>query len=163
MLPLQEQFLQSDGKPVLVGDRLVQQSATLDIADGSFTLRFLSGQREGHGIRAKTKDGWIELSDGTRTKVLDTWFSPDLPDHVTHRFHCRQGVLRLWNTYRTRHPSGDVTQDMWTGNAGMVLLDEGPQRRTYGCSRGDGPFDPGSLVVEITWNEAAIRYALSAP
>ena len=155
MIPLKDQFVRSRGQPLLIDNQLVHQSATIDSPEGSVTLRYLSGERDGHGIRLKAVDGWIELSDGSRAKTVDTWFHAELPDHVTHRFKCRSGVLRLWNVYRVNHPGGMETLDMWTGNAGMVMLVEGDHRRTYGCSRGgDKSFDPRSLVVEIEWAEA---------
>jgi len=147
---LQEQFIRSNGQWVEVGGLLVCQSFLLDITAGQFTLHFLRGDRATHGIRAKARDGSIALSEGSEAQAVDTWFQPELPDQVTHRFHSRGGI-RFWNVYRVNHPDGTSTIDMWTGNAGMVLLESARQCHVYGCSRGTGDFDPANLVIEISW------------
>jgi hypothetical protein len=152
-MSLQELFLQSGGRPIQVDNWTVGQSALIPVRDGSVTIRLLSGKRRGHGIRLKARDGSIELSDGSRVKVVDTWFDASLPDEITYQVRADDGHIRMWNVYQTVHPNGEITQDMWTGDAGMVLLSESSNKRTYGCSPGNSAFNPRSLVIEVEWIE----------
>jgi hypothetical protein len=46
-----------------------------------------------------------------------------------------------------------VTEDKWTGNAGLVVLRSVAGYRSYGCSDGIGEFDPEDLKFELTWEE----------
>lgn len=66
---------------------------------------------------------------------------------------CQTGRLKVWNIYRVGHPSG-VTEDQWTGNAGMVLAAETPESRRYRCSDGVGAFDLSDFEFEVQWSEA---------
>jgi hypothetical protein len=149
---LQEMFVASGGRPIQFFDSLVRQADSIPIVEGLVTVRFLSGDAHGHGIRLKAKRGWIELSDGSRSEVVDTWRSPDLPDEITYRVSSPSGSLSFWNVYKIVHSDGVVTEDMWTGNAGMVKVSEIQNKRTYACSPG-GPdeFAPQRLIVEIEW------------
>jgi hypothetical protein len=148
---LQYAFFRSHGQPVLVGQWIVRQADRIPIDTGRVTVRFVKGKRPDHGIRLKANGGWIELSDHRRVATVDIWREPCLPDVIEHRVCCPTGELGVWNIYRVRHPNGTVTEDMWTGNAGMVLLEEEPTKRTYGCSSGIEAFDPSELVVQIEW------------
>ncbi len=151
---LQELFIESRGQPVQVGGVLVRQGDVLPITKGRVTIRFLRGQAKDHGVRLETKNGWIELTDGSRAMVVDTWRSPEFPDEISYRVSCPQKDLDMWNIYRLFHTGGLVTEDMWTGGAGMVLLEGCPNRRVYGCSAGgSGEFAPDTLVVEVEWHE----------
>ena len=108
------------------------------------------------GIRLKAKGGWIERSDGRHAEVVDTWRVPGLPDEISYKVSCPRGSLMTWNIYRVRHYDGTITEDMWTGNAGLVLLSEQPHNRIYGCSPGGcGGFEPQDLVIELEWKECS--------
>ena len=138
----------------MVDGVLVKQADSIPLRNGLVTIRFIKGDEKDHGIRLSVKRGWIELSDGSHVKGVDTWRAPDLPDEITYRVSTPDRSLVLWNIYRTFHPKGAVTEDMWTGNAGLVVLSSEPNKRTYGFSRGGGSeFDPDALVVEVEWKE----------
>jgi hypothetical protein len=149
---LQYLFVESMGQPVVIDGVRVRQRDSIPIAKGRVTVRFTNGDKEDHGIRLKAAGGYILLSDGTKAEAVDTWRSADLPDEITYTVSCRAGNIAIWNIYRVFHAEGVVTEDMWTGNAGMVLLKDAPNKRVYGCSRGGGAeFDPQALTVEIEW------------
>jgi len=149
---LQQLFTESNGKPVVVGNAIVKQSDTVPMMKGKVTIRFVGGDLSDQGLRLKAKRGWIELSDGSRAEVVDTWRDPDRPDEISYEVSCPSGCLMLWNIYRLIHASGVITEDMWTGNAGMVMTSGGPNRRTYACSPGGkSEFNPNGLIVELEW------------
>jgi hypothetical protein len=150
---LQELFIESEGRPVRVGEWLVRQLDVIPIKTGKLTIRFLKGDDESHGIRLKATDGWIEMSDGAHAKVVDTWRAPGLSDEISYRVHCPSGAIKVWNIYKNKHPDGTTTVDMWTGNSGLVVLADEVRKLTYGCSRNTGDFDPRCLVVQIEWSE----------
>lgn len=151
---LQYLFIESSGHPVQIDGLAVMQADSIPISQGYVTIRFLKGYQQDHGVRLKAKGGWIELSDGSHAEVVDTWRSPGLPDEITYKVSSPQKRLGLWNIYRIVHPDGTVSEDMWTGNAGIVVLQDRPNKRTYGCSPGGGDrFDPDALIVEVEWRE----------
>ena len=148
---LQQMFIESNGCPVMVGQCRVMQMDRIPIGSADVTIRFL-GQPTGiHGVILKSAKGGISLSDGRAVKSLCVWDDPDLPREVTHHVECPDGELRVWNVYRIAHPTGEVTEDSWTGNAGMVLVCEDARLRRYKCSAGPGPFDPDQFNFEICW------------
>jgi hypothetical protein len=149
---LQNLFVKSAGKPVMVGPWLVTQAARIPICHGVVTVRFISAPDSTEGICLKAKQGTILLSDGSATETLRVWCEPNLPAIVRHRVQCPRELL-LWNIYRVYHPTGETTEDYWTGEAGMVLLAEQPRYRRYGCSDWRSPFDPYRLVFDIEWCE----------
>src|SRR5205807_1167153 len=94
----------------------------------------------------------IKLSDGSTVRRLYIWHEPDLPAKVEHNVSClRGGRLKFWNIYRVSHSDGTVTEEQWTGNAGMILVDESQRSRHYRCSDGVGPFDERDLELVIEW------------
>jgi hypothetical protein len=150
---LQYLFIQSRGSPVVVGDWLVHQLARIPIRVGVIRVRMLSPPDKSQGVCLKAEGGAILLSDGSSTETLQVWHEPDLPDTVVHRVNCPSNELRVWNTYRVRHPTGQTTIDHWTGAAGMVLLEEHLSSRRYGCNDWRDPFDPSRFSFEVAWNE----------
>jgi hypothetical protein len=148
---LQYAFVESRGKPVRVGKQIVTQADRVPIKKGRVRLVFLSAKGQEQGVYLKAKDGWVEMSDGGRTETLVVWKHPPLPDVVEHNVYCPSEGLTVWNAYRVVHPDGTVTEDMWTGNAGMVILEDAPQSRVYGCSTGEGDFDATQLVFRLEW------------
>ena len=148
---LQQMFIESNGCPVMVGQYRVMQGDRIPLESADVTIRFL-GQPTGiHGVILKSAKGGISLSDGRVVKSLCVWDDPDLPREATHHVECPDGDLRVWNVYRIAHPTGEVTEDSWTGNAGMVLVCEDARLRRYKCSAGPGPFDPDQFEFEICW------------
>jgi hypothetical protein len=155
---LQQLFIDSQGKPVEIDGVVIKQSDLIPIFKGKVTIRFIGGSDGNCGIRLKAKQGKIALTNGSSADIVDTWQSKELPPEITYLVHCPEGQLRLWNIYRTAHPNGLTTEDMWTGNAGMVLLSERPNVRRYGCSHGGiGRFNPKSLIVEVQWDDSGLN------
>lgn len=143
------------GQPVALAGLVVKQGDDIPLAAGQIIIRLGGIDNQGHGVRLKARGGWIELSDGRRAEVVDTWRAPGLPDVITYTVSCPSGGLLLWNIYQVTHPNGEITEDMWTGNAGMTLLSARPNGRTYGCSPGGGgDFEPRRLIVEVEWRAA---------
>ena len=157
---LQYAFGETDEDWVQVGENKVYQIGRIPIHRGDIVLRFLtqwnSGDCERNGIRLNPgTNGTITLSDGLKSegRPLYIWHEPDLSDEARYPVVCPSGELVVSNIYRIRHDSGLVTEDRWTGNAGMVLLEEKSGYRRYGCSDGIGPFDPTNFEFEIEWQE----------
>ena len=152
---LQDLFIQSQGKPVSVGDRVVTQLCRIPVRRGVVEFRFISPPDSDQGLCVKAKGGAIVLSDGTSTETLHIWHEPGLPETVVHRVACPYGELLVWNIYRVHHTTGEITEDYWTGNAGMVALHEGSGHRRYACSDWRTPFDPSVLIFQVDWSDQA--------
>jgi hypothetical protein len=95
--------------------------------------------------------GTTVLSDGTETSAVKTWDEPDLPRSITYTLLPVGQPLGVFNKYRTYHHSGFVTEDNFTGNAGMAVTELGPAKRLYECSNGSGPLSLDALVFELSW------------
>jgi hypothetical protein len=148
---LQYLFVESRGRPVVVGKFLVSQACRIPIRRGLVKFHFVSSPDSAQGLCVKAKGGTITMSDGSSTESLHNWHEPGLADRVEHRVSCPKNELLVWNIYRVRHPTGETTEDYWTGDAGMVLLEERAGYRRYGCSDWRSPFDPSALVFEVEW------------
>lgn len=151
---LQEQFLRSGGRPVVIAGRTIVQMDRIGIPDtAQITIRFVSKAIcEGNAVVvALPKPGRIFLSDGTAVQALKIWDDPALPREVTYKVEASGQLLQVYNKYRTRHGPDFVTEDNFTGNAGMIVTDLQPDCRLYECSNGPGKFSPSDLVFEITW------------
>ena len=149
----QELFLRSRGKPIVVNGREVCQMTRIPIRRGLVRIRFNSTPDGTQGICVRAKGGWVELSDGSRSERLMIWNEPGLPNSITHRVNCPEDELLIWNVYRVHHPTGEVTEDSWTGNAGMVLVYGSSGYRRFECSDWRNPFDPSVLTFEIEWKD----------
>jgi len=148
---LQELFIESRGESVQVGQQYVVQRDLIPVKYGNVTVRFL-GQPEGiHGVVFKSIKGGVTLSDGSVVRTVHIWDETELPREVTHHVECPDGKLSVWNIYRTKHRTGEITEDYFTGNAGMVVICKAPKVRRYNCSAGPGPFDPEQFLFEIRW------------
>ena len=146
---LQELFVKSLGKPVRLDNRVVFQLCRIPINHGMVTISLLSPPNSDEGICIKAPNGAIELSDGTASETVYVWHEPNLPTRLSHHVNCPNGELLIWNIYRVHHPNGEVTVDFWTGNAGMTLLTDAPNRRRYACSDWRGSFDPPAIQFEV--------------
>lgn len=153
-MSLAELFIRSRGKPVEVNGHSVVLMDRIPITTGKIRLEFIgpSGMAD-RGVALESSKGWIELSDGKKVRLLHTWDDPSLPRKVEHSVMCPDGELKVWNIYRTRHSSGLITVDAWTGNAGMLVKRIGDNCRDYACSSGPGEFDPSELIIRILWTE----------
>lgn len=150
MITLQDRFVASHGAPLRVNGVDIVQMDRIHVRHG--TVRVIAqAARAGQGIALKVPSGTITLSDGRETPVLHIWFDPGLPLDVTHVVNCRGGELRVWNIFRTVHPNGAVTEDAWTGNAGMAVVEREAHRRRYQCSPGSAAsWEPQlDVIVEV--------------
>lgn len=135
-----------------VGDQEVVQSDRLPIGQGVLKLTFQRPLVD-QGVAVKPVRGKVRLSDGTYVPLLHVWYDPKLPLEVIHEVSSRTGEVLVWNIYRVRHTNGVVTEDAWTGNAGMIVSNLGDRRRRYQCSKGPGPFEP-RFEFEASWEGA---------
>jgi hypothetical protein len=149
---LQEQFIESKGAPILVNGQKVVQMDCIPIFSGVVTIHFLGANNRMFGVAMKSPIGRIELSDGTHTKTVISWDEPGMPRSVEYAVACPDGELRLWNVYRVVHLSGEITEDAWTGNAGMLVETLGGNTRRYKCSSGPGKFSPDEFSFEVAWS-----------
>ncbi|HXK59524.1 MAG TPA: hypothetical protein PLP42_06460 [Acidobacteriota bacterium] len=150
-LSLQELFLRSGGKSVRVGDHQVIQMDRIPIRAGRVVIQFLDPPTGVHGVAIKAKGGGIELSDGRWVELVHLWDEPGFPRRIEHNVDCPEGWLRLWNIYRTKHKTGEVTEDAWTGNAGMIVDYADAGVRRYRCSAGPDEFNPDNFKFGVSW------------
>jgi hypothetical protein len=148
---LQERFAETRGSPIIVDDLEVIQMDRIPVTECFVTIEMLGDQTGRFGVALKSRMGGIELSDGRLVKLLYTWNEPRLPSKVAHRVECPDGELRVWNIYRVNHSTGHVSEDAWTGNAGMIVEQITDNKRLYHCSSGPGSFDPEEFKFELSW------------
>jgi hypothetical protein len=152
MKTLQEQFVETRGQPLHLDGVEVVQMDRIAVRHGVVSVSTNSACA-GQGIALKAPSGAIRLSDGQAVPLLHIWFDPGLPLAVAHEVDCREGELRVWNIFRTVHPNGAITEDKWTGNAGMAIVDAQPRRRRYRCSPGTAESFNPQLHVTIEAEE----------
>jgi hypothetical protein len=129
-MALQDAFVQSEGAPVELNGLSVVQADRISIRRGWVQIEFLSAPEvldalSCQGLGLEAKGGSIRLSDGTAVPLLHVWHKPDLPPRVLHWVDCPTNELLVWNIYQIRHYSGFITDDCFTGNAGMVVTQKG--------------------------------------
>jgi hypothetical protein len=153
MRSLRQMFIDSKGRPLTIDGAQVVQMDRWPCIRGRITLT-ASEARPDEGVSLKVTKGAILLSDGPGVPHLHVWFEPGLPLTEKYFIECDDGELRVWNIYRTKHSSGVITEDAWTGNAGMIVTAAAPNKRLYRCSRNLGPFDP-SFEFSLEWEPLA--------
>lgn len=153
---LQDRFVESKGSPLLIDGRKIIQMDEVRLPDRcDLTIRFV-GERvfEGNAaVIAIDRPGKIFLPDGSFVNSLITWDDPGLPREMCYRISSAEKLLRVYNKYRVRHSADFVTEDNFTGNAGITIIDVGPGYKRYGCSNGPKSFSPDDLVFEVEWIE----------
>ncbi|MCC6699388.1 MAG: hypothetical protein IT365_27430 [Candidatus Hydrogenedentes bacterium] len=154
---LQYRFLESHGNPLQIGNMKVIQCDRLAISKGIVKLRFLSEATGKQGVALKAKKGGIRMSDGKRVQRLNIWHETNLPPNVEYEVECPTGELTLWNIYRMQHPDGSMTEDEWTGNAGMIIVEQKNGYRRYGCSDSFDTFSPANLEFEVEWDNFSVN------
>ncbi|HZT01151.1 MAG TPA: hypothetical protein VFA39_02665 [Steroidobacteraceae bacterium] len=153
---LQQQFLESHGAPVTLGELTVIQMDRVMIPVHSTIEVTFVGEKvysDCAAVLGVSRKGKIKLSDGTYATAVAIWDQSDLPRVVNHEVIAPDGCLQVYNKYRVQHPSGLATEESFTGNAGMVVTDLGPNVRLYECSKGPGSFDKRALVFKVSWAE----------
>ena len=151
---LQEQFLRTKGRPVLVGDENVIQQDQVELPEMAIVEVHFLGNRpfDDNGVVLSIRSpGAIHLSDGTPASAVKIWDEQGLPRFARHVVDSKGQPLKIHNKYKIRHRTDEVTEDNFTGNAGMVVTQTAPNGRRYECSNGPGAFSKGDLVFEIAW------------
>jgi hypothetical protein len=153
---LQQQFLENRGAPVALGELTVIQMDRVKIPLHSIVEVMFIGEKVYSDCAAAlgvSRKGKIKLSDGTYATAVAIWDQSDLPRVVTHEVVAPDGCLQVYNKYRVWHSSGLATEESFTGNAGMVVTELGPNVRLYECSKGPGSFDKNALIFKVSWTE----------
>jgi hypothetical protein len=97
------------------------------------------------------KGGGIGVSEGITKRFVSIWDDLDGPRVRIFKVCAGSERLQVFNQYRIRHRSGLVTEDYFTGNAGMVVTAISRAKRRYECSTGTGSFSK-DFVFEIEWS-----------
>jgi hypothetical protein len=156
MESLQAAFVRTKGLPIERDGCLIAQMDRISIPSHALvTIQFVGDQRFVDNAAAIAVDrnsgGWIALSDGTRVHAVATWDDDALARQLTHEVYAPEFELRVYNKYRIRHSSGLITEDSFTGNAGIVVSEKNSDSRLYECSNGSGGFDKRNLVFRVSW------------
>jgi hypothetical protein len=152
-MSLQEMFVRSHGQPIVLGERTVVQMDKVDLAGTvEAKIQFVGAEFyvNNAAVIAIRKPGKIFLSDGSVTNAVQIWDEPGLPRVAIHVVDSAGQPLEVYNKYRTRHGSGFVTEDSFTGNAGMIVTALSPLKKRYECSNGPGQFST-DLIFELSW------------
>lgn len=108
---------------------------------GRVRFQFVSQPRDClQGVDLKPEGGAVQLVRGELIQTLRTWNDPRHEHIVEYPYTSEKRLLRVWNVYQRQWPDGRVTEEKWTGNAGMVVEDRGAAGWLFRC--GDGPSDP---------------------
>jgi len=155
MKTLQYAFIESKGAPLDVNGQVVQQIDKLKIREGLVVVKLISPLNGSQGVCLKAPGGGIVLSNGSTAEAVHIWNEGGLPSTIEHAVRCPTGELRIWNVYRIRHRNGTITEEAWTGNAGMVVTAIDGNTRTYECSDGTGDFNPRDFIFSVSLNRVS--------
>lgn len=151
---LKDQFLKTRGKPLCIDGKRIIQMDRIEIPERVLVhVKFL-GERiylENAAVIAVQKPDRIYLSDGSTASAVAIWDEPDLPRQVRHVVESQNRCLEIYNKYRNRHSDDFITEDHFTGDAGMHVVEVARNVRRYECSNGIGPFSLDDLVFELRW------------
>lgn len=155
MHTLQEQFLASKGQPIQCDGNVIIQMDVVSIPEhANVKVSFLGASYfAGNGVAIKARGGRIYLSDGSYAETVCIWDTPEHSRSVIHKVFAPNRELRVWNVYRIEHSSGAITEDSWTGNAGMIVEQQSGQIRRYRCSNGIGARNFADLMFEVVWTD----------
>jgi hypothetical protein len=98
-------------------------------------------------VDVKIEDGCLTLVDGTEVSLLRTWTDSRYDNIVEYPYFTRAGRLFVCNVFKRLWPSGRVTEENWTGNAGFWVDEISPLDRIYHCSHGAAPTPDFSLFI----------------
>jgi hypothetical protein len=150
-LSLQQLFLESRGGPIAFEGTSIVQLDRFEIESPCIVeLRFLGEANPDEAAVFETDSpGILKLSDGSETRAVATWDDPALPRRIRYGFEPKGQPLLVSNRYRLFHRTDFVTEDRFTGNAGMIVESISARARRYACSNGLGSFDPTNLTFEV--------------
>lgn len=145
---LSEKFAASHGQPQDVDGHAVVQMARIPCKKGDRLLLTMDRPtgKAGQGVRVKLPGGAFIVNGETQSDVV-LWAAtaPEVVEVSIAKCKRAGGEVRVWNCWRGPHDQIMA----WTGNAGIVVEQEGDSWR-LGCSdgRGDPTFD--DLIVGIS-------------
>ena len=142
-ISLQEMFIRSRGRPIDIDGRTIVQEDKIDLAGVvEATIEFVGDVvfRDNAAVIAIPKPGKILLSDGTAANAVQIWDEVGLPRVATHIIESAGLPLRIHNKYRIHHSREFITEDNFTGDAGMIVTRISSCKRRYECSNGPDSF-----------------------
>ena len=117
------------------------------------TLEFLSEPNIDQAADIKVEDGYLTLAAGEHVSLLRTWHDPNYESKVQYTGHSRTGRILVYNVSRLAR-AGRMSEEKWTGNAGMLVEQTGPREWLYRCSSAvSSPPDFGDIVFRVIINE----------
>jgi hypothetical protein len=151
---VQDLFLTSQGKPVRIGGKKIILTDRVKIpARTKVSISFIGERifRNNGAVIAIRHPGKIFMSDGSKAQAVVTWDEPNLPRKITYVVSSANQHLEVYNRYRIKHSDDFVTEDSFTGNAGMHVTQVSHSVRRYECSNGLVPFKLDDLIFELSW------------
>ena len=139
-------------KTILWGSHEIRTSLKLSVpCAGTMSLRFLSPPDPiPQAIDIKIPSGGVKLRGGEVVPLLRTWQDERYEDSVEYEYEAPERCLFVWNAYRVDWPSGTVTEEKWTGNAGFWVDQKSDKTLVFHCSPGPiGRPDFERLVFEL--------------
>jgi hypothetical protein len=140
-------------KHICWGDRCVQTHDRIALPKRAWLrariLRCVSDPQQGFDL--KLLQGSIHVPKVGPVDHLRTWCNPGLDGTVEYEIETESGFVQFWNVFKRHWPSGLITEERMTGNAGFWIDSTSDLRRVYHCSSGEvrvPEFE--SLVVEVT-------------
>lgn len=145
---LGELYQQARSHLVQVAGRQVLASARLQLSDpGAFDVQVTFGHADppqGLLLRGAPR----EVAVGRRVgRVLVLWGDTRFPARARLLASRPPFVVGLHNVWRGR----DDKAHGCTGNGGMVVLEEGPNRVVFGCNAGPRELTFEDALVEVSW------------
>ncbi len=152
-MTLQNKFIQSLGKPLVIDGIEVIQIDYIPIKQEVVNIDFLGGNSSlTCGVALKPTSGYVLLPSGEEVKSLYVWHEKALSNRVSYKFFCSEGALKVWNIYRIKHKSSLVSEYAWTGNSCMSVSSHGIYHRRYECSDGIGQMDLSNHIFELSFS-----------
>jgi len=145
-MSLAEQFQQSRGKPIMVGDQQIIQMYAIEMPTrAQVQLKWVSTHSNlKQGIKIKLDKGDISV-EGKKYQFIVLW--QDTSPNIVN-FTClpkkKNSVLKIWNVWEI-----DGIEQAWVGDAGIVIDQTQTDLFRLNCSNGvDGP-NFNDLIFEV--------------
>jgi hypothetical protein len=151
---LQDLFVKHRGQPIYVDGKQIIQMDRIEIPPRALIRVTFVGDHiynDNAAVIAVRKPDKIFLCDGSTAPAVAIWDEPDLPRKVSHIVESEGRSLDVYNKYRTKHSEDFITEDSFTGNAGIHVVEVSENVRRYECSNAVGPFSLNDLVFEVCW------------
>lgn len=104
------------------GDRLVFHSVALRVPKfGMVEYEIESGLGDNAvGFDLEPEKGLIVLADGSELRALRVWDDRRYEERGRYPFKSK-GPLRVWSVFRTPLPNGELREEKWAENAGLLV------------------------------------------